>query len=246
MRAADWREALDRLPFGTLRDLVGGSPFLVVAPHPDDEALGCGGLLAAAADAGIPAHVVVLTDGAASHRASPTYPPARLAALRRRESEAAAARLGVPRANLSFLDLPDTSAPREGLEFDRAVAAVVAIARNARVETLLVTSRHDPHCDHEAADAIARAVTSSLGAVRLWAYPIWSLHLAADTVIEDAPPRGWRFDITRWRGAKHDAIRCYASQMTDLIADDQNGFVFTPAQLASFLRDTEVFVEPLR
>ncbi|GMA87670.1 hypothetical protein GCM10025868_29200 [Angustibacter aerolatus] len=45
---------------------------LVVAAHPDDETLGAGGLLAAAADAGVPADVVVATAGEASH---PSLPP---------------------------------------------------------------------------------------------------------------------------------------------------------------------------
>ena len=46
--------------------LLRGRPLLVLAPHPDDESLGCGALLAQAF-AGAGAHVACLTDGAASH-----------------------------------------------------------------------------------------------------------------------------------------------------------------------------------
>ena len=42
---------------------------LVVAPHPDDEVAGCGGMLIAHREAGQDVHVVVLTDGA---RGNPT------------------------------------------------------------------------------------------------------------------------------------------------------------------------------
>ena len=43
--------------------LIACSSALVFAPHPDDEVLGCGGLLAAYQAAGIPAHVVLVTSG---------------------------------------------------------------------------------------------------------------------------------------------------------------------------------------
>ena len=54
-------------PCDSLTRLTGGGPIIVLAPHPDDETLGCGGLLAACAAAQIPAHIFVLTDGSLSH-----------------------------------------------------------------------------------------------------------------------------------------------------------------------------------
>ena len=66
---------------------------LVVAPHPDDETLGCGGSIAARAANGQRVVVAILTDGeaAATMRASA---PDELAALRREEALLAASRLG--------------------------------------------------------------------------------------------------------------------------------------------------------
>jgi len=46
----------------TPSDLPPG-PYLVFAPHPDDETFGMGGTIALAGQAGIAVHVVVLTDG---------------------------------------------------------------------------------------------------------------------------------------------------------------------------------------
>lgn len=92
---------------------------LVLAPHPDDEALGFAGLIDAYVQAGKPVTVVVITDGDAyceacrfwksSSVAGPTCSAEELASfaeMRRGESEAAARILGVP--TLRFLRYPDT------------------------------------------------------------------------------------------------------------------------------------------
>ena len=271
MRAGDYREALGRLPFGKVGDLVGRDPFLVLSPHPDDETLGCGGLLAAAEAAGARGHVLILTDGAASHPNSPSHPAERLTALRRDETRRALGHLGLPEGRLGFLDLRDAATPGDGPEFD---AAVDAIVRRAEVgaRALFVTWGHDPHCDHETAYAMARSAaarlsslsridpresaqpshqgrqdvvgepTTSCSGVRLWAYPVWGLHLPPETEVDEPSPRGWRLDIAVWRAAKRRAIDCYASQMTRLIDDDPSAFCFTEEQLLPFLGDVETFI----
>ena len=247
MRAGDYLEMLRTLPFGTLRDLTAGQPFLVLSPHPDDETLGCGGLLAAAGKAGIAAHVLILTDGAASHPRSTSHPPARLKALRRDESCRAVACLGMHRDHLRFLDLPDAATPSAGTAFDAAVESIVRLVRETEAATLFVTWGHDPHCDHETAFAMARVATSVLAAersgFRLWAYPVWGLHLPDDAAIDQDRPKGFRLDIATERDAKQRAIQCYASQMTDLIDDDPDAFRFTSAQLLPFLGEREIYIE---
>ncbi len=247
MRTGDYLETIRSLPFGTLRDLTDGQPFLVLSPHPDDETLGCGGLLAAAGKAGIAAHVVILTDGAASHPKSRSHPPSRLTALRQDEARRAVACLGMREDHLRFLDLPDAATPSAGPAFDAAVEAIVRLAREREAATLFVTWGHDPHCDHETAYAMARVAKSVLAAgnpgFRLWAYPVWGLHLPDDGAIDQDRPTGFRLDIAAERDAKLRAIQCYASQMTDLIDDDPDAFRFTQAQLLPFLSDREIYIE---
>ena len=87
---------------------------LVVAPHPDDETLGCGGLISLLAQNGSAFYIVFVTDGSASHRNSRAWPPARLAAQREQEARNALACLGIPNAALLFLRLPDANMPAPG------------------------------------------------------------------------------------------------------------------------------------
>ncbi|MGI3901034.1 MAG: PIG-L deacetylase family protein [Janthinobacterium lividum] len=241
MRAGDYLAALRVLPLGELDDLIGLDPFLVLSPHPDDETLGCGGLLAGAQRQGAVGHVLILTDGAGSHPHSPSFPPERLTALRKDEARRALAQLGLPRERLGFLDLPDTATPSAGPAFDAAVEAIVRRASDVGAKTLFVTWGRDPHCDHETAYSMAKIAAARAG-LRLWAYPVWGLHLAADQEIVDSPPQGFRLDIAEDRAAKLRAIDCYESQMTRMIDDDPDAFCFTEAQLAPFLGDTEIYI----
>lgn len=67
-----------------------GSVTLVLAPHRDDESLGCGGLIAGKRLAAQPVHVAFSTAGAASLLGHPTVSPADLA--HRRTDEACSER----------------------------------------------------------------------------------------------------------------------------------------------------------
>jgi len=67
-----------------LDSLLGGAGrVLVVAPHPDDELLACGGLMRLASDAGCRIQVVAVTDGEACYPDETWWTPSRLRQARR-------------------------------------------------------------------------------------------------------------------------------------------------------------------
>jgi LmbE family N-acetylglucosaminyl deacetylase len=96
-----------------LREKLEEWPFIVVAPHPDDESLACGGLLAEACRQGLRGKVVVVSDGVGSHPNSKAYPPDRLRSLREEEARQAATELGLKPEDMFFLGLPDRFVPSE-------------------------------------------------------------------------------------------------------------------------------------
>lgn len=241
IRVADAVAAMAALMVAPLTAVTRGGRVLVLAPHADDETLGCGGLIAAAALAGHPPSVLIVTDGAGSHPASRRYPPARRRALREREARDAVGMLGLPRANLGFLRLPDTQAPMAGPAFEAAVDAIAALAAAIEATALLAPWEHDPHCDHLAAHRMAKAAAARCG-MQHWSYPVWGWTLPPETALEGAFPTGVRIDIGPHLDAKRRAIAAHASQYSGLIDDDASGFQLPPELLAVFKRPYETFL----
>ena len=238
MLARDVHAALRVLPVAT--EPMPGQ-VLILAPHADDESLGCGGLIAELCERGRPPIVLVVTDGTGSHPNSRAWPAEKLRRLREDETLRATAALGLPSGQVGFLRLRDTAAPQHGPGFETACAAIAE--RLQGCGTLLAPWALDPHCDHEAVQTMARRVAGDTG-VRLLSYPVWGWLIAPDTEIApDLPIGGFRLDISRHLEAKREAIRLHASQYSDLIDDDPEGFRLPAALLSVFEQPYETFLE---
>ncbi len=234
--------ALDEAPVVPLDALVGSGGIVVVAPHPDDESLGCGGLVAAARKAGRAVGLIVVSDGCGSHTHSRLYPPAALRALRERETLDAAGMLGLAPGDVRFLGLPDAGVPDAGPAAAAAADAVLACVEEVAASAVFVTWRHDPHCDHAAAAGIVDHARPRLGGVRVLAYPVWGRTLPPDREV-GAPGRLLRLDISAERERKHRAVLAHRSQTSDLIADDPGGFRLPEAMIARLCGPFEGFIE---
>lgn len=221
------------------RDLPG--PVWVAAPHPDDEALGCGGLIAALTDAGREVWALLLSDGGLSHPGSRAYPRGRLARARLAEWRAGLAALGVPAARTRALGLPDGALHAHAGALARGAAAAF---REAPPGTLLLPWARDPHPDHRAAWAPLREAARAFPAARLLAYTVW---LDERGELTDHPQPGetrpLTLDVTPWLERKRRAVLAHRTQL-GLITDDPHGFTLPPSLVARALGGSETYHEP--
>ncbi len=228
--------AFAALPESDIETILAGRRPLILAPHADDESLGCGGLIAACCAAGVPPIVAILTDGSKSHPDSRMFPASRLRDLRESEALRAVTMLGLPPENLFFLRFEDTNLPTSGDGFDCAVGRVLRLAREKDCALLIAPWAHDPHCDHEAAAAIAAATR-----LRVLSYPVWGWLRDGDDDVA-SPRGGWRLNIAPFMARKQAAIAAHESQYGDLIKDSPNGFRLPANLLEIFARPYETFL----
>src|SRR6185369_1294385 len=134
---------------------AGGGNVVVVSPHPDDETLGVGGLLAALLARRWSVCVVAVTDGEAAYGRQGPLTAQRLAERRRGEQEEALQRLGggrgARRISVVRLGMPDG-----GVEALREDLSAALAGRLVGADWCLAPLAWDGHPDHQASGAAAR------------------------------------------------------------------------------------------
>jgi LmbE family N-acetylglucosaminyl deacetylase len=195
----------------------------VVAPHPDDEVVGAGGLLALELAAGRRTEVVVVTDGAGAPQAGSPRPAAELADVRRGECEEGLRRLG---------DCPVTFLSRQSAALgdpagrEATARALAACLSRLAPGDVLVTAPFESHLTHRRVTELTLGALRRSGltpAPRLWGYPVWgSLWGDAGVAIVDISAVAQRkrhaiaahrsqcewapFDEGTLAGNRHDAV----------------------------------------
>ncbi|MCB2409911.1 PIG-L family deacetylase [Hymenobacter sp. BT178] len=219
---------------------------MVIIPHPDDESLGCGGLLALLRQAGLPVQAVLVSDGTMSHPNSHKFPPAARQALRATELREALEILGVETPDTVYMGLPDGAVPTaESPGFTAAASQIQQHIAQHQPATLLVPWRRDPHPDHRATSQLVQAALHGAAAPpRLLEYVVWAWERAApDDLPRSGEVTGWQLDIGPVVAQKQRAIAAHRSQLTNLIDDDPGGFQLSEQMLAHFARPFEVYLE---
>jgi LmbE family N-acetylglucosaminyl deacetylase len=168
---------------------------LVLAPHPDDETLGCGGSLALYAQQGVPVQVLVLTrgEGVSSEGVED------IAGQRRGEAETAAQRLGLE--PYTFLDFSDGAVEENRNEL---LGRLGRALEEGKADLVYAPCPLDPHPDHRATAGLALELLARQGGFRLAFYetyhPLRCTRLVnVEAVIEQ----------------KKNAIRAYGTSLLD-------------------------------
>ncbi len=189
-------------------------PALIVAPHPDDEVFGAGGLIAAKRSMGASVNIVYLTGGGNSHRDCCTARPEQVIAHRRELAIRTMAVLGVTESSCSFMDLTDGSLPGPGQPmFGSAVSGLAGIVGDLRPAEVYCTHPMEVWKDHVAASAIARAaVRLASPGTAVYEYLVWApLNRSFMDLVSLPWRRAARLTIRPWADLKAQAICSYLS-----------------------------------
>lgn len=199
-------------------DLQGVGELVVVAPHPDDETLGAGGLIAHCVQLAIPVVVILVTDGNGGG----------LHDRRAAEFATAMTLLGARSVSLEFPD-GQTDTHRTGIR-----EALRWHIGSARDDAMVVSPwRGDGHRDHR---VVGEIVAQVAGGRRLIEYPVWLWHWGSPAHADVPWDRLVALPIDR--RAKSDALAIYRSQIEGEHPVLRSDF------LQNFDRDTEYFVLP--
>ncbi len=198
-----------------LADVHMTSPTLIIAAHPDDEVLGCGGTIAKLAEQGGAVHLAFLADGVGARRtpeATPSAEQQQALDHRRRAAQRAADSLGA--ASVSFDDLPDNqldSIPL--LDITQRVEALIA---RHRPGTVFTHHAGDLNIDHR---RVHQAVVTACRPQR--GHPVRTLLTFEVPSSTEWQPLGsgatfapnWFVDISATLARKLAALDAYAEEL---------------------------------
>lgn len=213
---------------------------LVLAPHPDDETLGCGATIMRKLATGTRVEVIIASDGRHSVHSDQLSADA-LAEIREEEALRAAAVLGLSSENIVFLRFEDgrLTDNRQSLR-DR----LFAVFDRINPDEIFVSSIIDSHPDHRVLAELGRELVRSRHGLfpTLYEYPIWFWDPRRWRVSELSGLRIRTVRTGEFLERKYEAIAAYRSQLTNLTGEIgwatlRRGFV------RQFLRPEETFFE---
>lgn len=185
---------------------------LVVAAHPDDEVLGCGGAIARHARDGEAVHLVFLADGVSSRSPSDDH----VAEVGRRRDAARVAANILGASSVTFHDLPDNQLDMVALlDIARLVESVVEEHSPSLVYT---HHRNDLNIDHrrvhQAVMTACRPIPGSrVGTILAFETPSsteWATPGSAEAFIPN-----WFVDISETLELAVEALNAYAEEVRD-------------------------------
>lgn len=221
---------------------VSVSPVVIIAPHPDDETFGCGGLIALKREKGADVHVIFLSCGEGAHRNCCKTSEYAVGNARTLNAQAAVTLFGLLEGNLSWLDFSDGAIPAKDdahTEMIEGLADLIFACNPAEVYTPVP---FDCWLDHERAfDLVEAAVAQSGVTCQLFGYPVWMWH---NLRLRDLNRlKGWqafRLEIGQVLDKKQAAMHQYLDSVNPSCGIPWCGNL-PPGFLKPFHRSDEIF-----
>jgi LmbE family N-acetylglucosaminyl deacetylase len=187
-----------------------GGPVLIVAPHPDDETLGCGGLIATRVAEGRRVVITVVTDGRALFRRFGVTEPseAAVSAMRKEETLGAVRILGADTRDVRFLDFENEKLADDRAAAERALSAILTELSPAEV---YVTSPFEGHREHVLTNELVRAACAATGKC-----PVvfeYVVNLARGQTVDTLPRRVVRVNVAAVREREAEALAQFRSHL---------------------------------
>jgi LmbE family N-acetylglucosaminyl deacetylase len=223
------------IEFGDIQRIV------LVAPHPDDEVFGAGGIIQYALSNDVSLKLISVTDGEGCHPNSVVATTLDLAAVRSRESREALRRLGWNDPEIMQLHLPDGD-----VKSNQEILRSVLLSMLRPGDLCVAPWEFDGHPDHDACGAAALWASSVVG-VKTLSYLVWAWHWADPSGLEIPWEQCWRHDLSRReRARKRWATGAFESQIYPIGCDAGDAAVLPPPLLRRFWRPYEIYVESSR
>lgn len=179
----------------------GDGPFLVISPHPDDETLATGGLIAAQAQRGRDVLVIAVTDGENAYANNRG-----LGEVRIREQECAIEKLGAGKVRMLRLGLRDSSV---AADIDRLVALLRPHVTAG--SHIVAPWLRDYHPDHEACGEAAFRIAKETQSRLSW-YFFWTWHRGSTDDVHSLDLRTFSLSPEQTE-RKCQALACHRSQL---------------------------------
>lgn len=156
-----WASSLTKLP-------ISGN-VLIVAPHPDDEVIGCGGLIRRLVEKGQRVDVCILSGGGKSHNGCCDIDEHTLIEARRNLSRKAAEIISLPIDHLHFLNYPDGSISYDNENTPQLQKMITELKPDA----IFVPHKGEGWSDHIETGKIVREMLKDGGTFHLYEYCVW-------------------------------------------------------------------------
>jgi len=148
---------------------VVGTRCVIIAPHPDDEVLGCGGLIARLISNGIYPDIIIMSGGGASHQSCCGVEASQTDIIAHRHSLAlnAADVLGLPHKNIHFLNYPDGGICWDHSETKRLSSELMEL----RPDAVFIPCYGEGWSDHLRTTEIVKRIVPD--EIIVWSYCVW-------------------------------------------------------------------------